>query len=310
MTTKDNKLKTMNSVNKTTYSSRVAIPTVPLHTIQLNRKRSEATSPRETQVKGKQTRNYSPRSGNNSPRSGNTSPIASPGRYSGGKSAGSDTQDDEKVWTEHIKDCTLNTIADMYKLYAYDGPFSKKYWWAKVFRAGFAVIYQNPTDNTDCELLMVHHKPPREAPPGKPDNIGPPKGLKNPDEYSALGTAIRELREETGINVFDNSLNAKLLLSVIVNRRPEFSMQEVIIYFIVYIDHKPEVTICNEELTGYNWYDMSNGFKDIPNVSTPTRNFLDKLERMDMFTPPTVFVRFPVQEKKGMTQQLENRLDF
>ncbi|QYB17584.1 hypothetical protein PV-S19_0220 [Pacmanvirus S19] len=288
----------MNSINKTP-TGKVTIPIVPLHTIQPNRKRPEATSPREIQVKGKQTRNNSPRSSplrksSESPRSGNTSPNGSPGRHAG-KSAGSDTQDDEKVWAEYIEDYRLDTFASMYKLYAYDGPFTKKYWWAKVFRAGVAVIYQNPADTTDCELLMVHHKPPREAPPGKPDNIGPPKGLKNPNEYSALGTALRELREETSINVFDSSLNAKLLLSVIVNRRPEFTMQEVIIYFIVYVDRKPEVTICNEELTGYDWYDMSNGFKDIPNVSTPTRNFLDKLERMDMFTPPTVYVQFPAQ---------------
>jgi hypothetical protein len=45
---------------------------------------------------------------------------------------------------------------------------------------------------------------------------------------------------------------------------------------------KPEVSICDQELLEYKWFDWHQGFKNIGKVSIPTRNLLSTLENVNI----------------------------
>ena len=211
-------------------------------------------------------------------------------RYSAGKASGSDRPDNVNYLRKLVESSEMRSYEDVRAFYAYDN-IRIGYNWANDFRAGFAVIYQDPTNCKHCELLMVQQKPENGTTIAK---IGPPKGSVEKNDISALDTATRELREETAIDLFDPKLNAKLLLSVCMSRRPEDTVEELIIYFMVVVNSKPEVVIDTNELIGHTWIDMSKGFKRYTNVTTPTRQLLDLLENMDVFTAPTVYGKFPI----------------
>jgi 8-oxo-dGTP pyrophosphatase MutT (NUDIX family) len=141
---------------------------------------------------------------------------------------------------------------------------------ARTVRSGILLICK-PGPKCNPKLLLVKEKEgvykTRNGEKLFPVRFGPPKGAAKAEDRTALETAERELYEETKINI-NKVPRARLLLSSLVYYRPE--VNEVLVYFIVFVDHQPPVQICDKELAGYAWVDMAGGLARIQNVSTPT----------------------------------------
>jgi len=116
---------------------------------------------------------------------------------------------------------------------------------AKVFRAGALILHAG-------RLLMVHHA---EIISKKrvPERRGFPKGSFEACDKSALDTARREVREETGLDIFTR----KFIIRPTAIIMP-YQTSEMHIYFLVdAIGDRPQVKICDpREIAGYSWYDL------------------------------------------------------
>lgn len=159
--------------------------------------------------------------------------------------------------------------------------------WATVFRAGFIIIYSNPIEKL-CELLLVYQKATqRYLPNGSYENLpirkGFPKGSSNRYDKSALDTAIRETKEETGIDICDPANDAKIVPSLFTILRPEYGVEEMFIYFIAVISSKPQIILDNTELVGYEWINMEDGLRGIQNTTIPTMMMLKILEDINVW---------------------------
>ncbi len=202
-----------------------------------------------------------------------------------------------KRWNPIIKQIssesfTYETLAQMYD---YD-VLRKVFEWSTNYRAGVIIVYKPPctvdhnVPYVPLETLMVQQKATEYIHNGKlkylPVRLGFPKGQYIATDKNALATAFRELYEETGIDVFDPRLKARIAVSPIIIPRTEPSIQEVLIYFIVTIEEKVQIQNYDEtELVGYQWIDILSGLQWITPTTGPTAMILKTLESINLWAP-------------------------
>lgn len=210
--------------------------------------------------------------------------IATKITYKGGAPIGANRKDRLAIWDAFAKEKKIRTYKDLDELYSYK-LLKQVFNWAGQFRAGMVMIYREPKLLGKRELLLVHHRE-VEYFDGKttrimPERKGPPKGEAEPEDGSALKTAIRETQEETGVNILDPRHGAKLMPTAFLARRPEKGIEELIVYFVAIFESKPEVVVDLDELSGYTWVDMSVGLQSISDVASPTKWLLDSLAKVN-----------------------------
>jgi 8-oxo-dGTP pyrophosphatase MutT (NUDIX family) len=210
--------------------------------------------------------------------------IATKITYKGGAPVGANRKDRLAIWDAFAKEKKIRTYKDLDELYSYT-LLKQVFNWAGQFRAGMVMIYREPKLLGKRELLLVHHRE-VEYFDGRtlkimPERKGPPKGEAEPEDGSALRTAIRETQEETGVNILDPRHGAKLMPTAFLARRPEKGIEELIVYFVAIFESKPEVVVDPDELSGYTWVDMSVGLQTISDVASPTKWLLDSLSKVN-----------------------------
>lgn len=175
-----------------------------------------------------------------------------------------------------------NNYGDMRKLYNYK-ILKENFSWTKNWRCG--ILFISCSDDKIRHVLMVYHKECIFRGEKIDRRLGFPKGEATIQDVSALDTAIREFKEETSINLFDQNIDAKLAINTIVTVRPETGVEEVQIYFIVLTKEKPNVVYCEHELDGYEWVNLGGGLQCIEPVTTPTRLLLKYMETLNFWDP-------------------------
>jgi len=170
-----------------------------------------------------------------------------------------------------------------------------EYPWAETFRAGIILLCRTPgsddkVDYQSLKLLMVWQK--AEICTAKdgstkalPARLGFPKGRRDDNESNALQTALRELKEETCIDIYDTQLHARIVVQPIIIPRKGCNIDEVLVYFIIYIDHEPMVRICDRELSGYEWINASTGLRGLYPTTLPTAELLKLIESIHLWAP-------------------------
>ena len=110
-------------------------------------------------------------------------------------------------------------------------------------RAGVLLVYNH-------YLLLVKEKS---------GNVGPPKGLVDwSKDDSILDAALRELREETGLNVINKS--GDVCTNIYMYHRQY--QKELLVYYPVFVNYKPRVHVRKREISGYLWADMTEGLSE------------------------------------------------
>lgn len=219
-------------------------------------------------------------------RSVRAKPVEKTVKYHRGKPTGIVRMQNYEAWDNDIRriGSPLNSIEDFHRYFNYRSLF-RTYTDAQEFRAGIILVYQ-------CEMLMVHQKPTTYLDDSIEKSLGMrrgfPKGGRNADDISALDTALREVREETGINVTDTLYNARLSVSTFIIPH----VYEVFIYFVCVVDTKPTITICEQELDGYEWIDVKSGLRGIRSTTIPTARLLCELENVDFGKMQTISIAF------------------
>ena len=113
--------------------------------------------------------------------------------------------------------------------------------WVDHIRAGILLVHNG-------KLLLVREK--------TSCNIGPPKGLADWSvDATAFDTAMRELLEETGLNL----KNKSIAVCTNIYMYPRKHCKELMIYFAVFINFKPRLYIRNNEISAYIWSDLKDG---------------------------------------------------
>lgn len=206
--------------------------------------------------------------------------------FRAGKPVGANRSDNFERWNEYVRglNASVETYDDLNALYSYkilDNVFT----WGRFFRAGTIVIFKESIFDGACELLLVHQRKSEYVDMDGTHKIlferkGPPKGARDYNDQTALQTALRETTEETGIDIMNPQYRAKLAKTTFISRRPE--VDEIIIYFVVVFEKKPQVKICKKELSGFTWVDMKLGLKQITDVTWPTRRLLHSLENSNV----------------------------
>ena len=184
-------------------------------------------------------------------------------------------------WNLRMRNSNLRTYNDLAELYNYE-TLREVFPWARSFRAGMVVLHRA---DGNFKMLLVHEKPPRK---NDPVRKGPPKGSAEFGDQSALHTAQRELREETGIDIADPRLCAQICASAFIHRRPKFNIRELMIFIIVILDVKPTIKLCPLELNGYEWVDVRESLRMVGSTSGPTTTLMYALEDIDFWAPMKV----------------------
>ena len=158
--------------------------------------------------------------------------------------------------------------------------------WSRCFRAGFAIIFK-PADNSTMELLFLQQHAAYSV--GKYGEKlsrslrGMPKGHAESQDTTAFDTAVRELREEAGIDILNSDADIKR--TPIILRRQIDGYDEIAVYFVAIFKERPEVKVCQDEIVGFHWFDMRLGFRSLWDlVSLPTKHLLILLENTTIYT--------------------------
>lgn len=226
----------------------------------------------------------------NSTHMGSARPVEKMVKYYRGKPTGMVRMQNYEAWDNDIRKLgsPLSSIEDFHRYFNYKSLF-RTYSDAQEFRAGIILVYRSN------EMLMIHQKPTTYLEDSIEKNLGMrrgfPKGGRNASDISALDTALREVHEETGINITDPQYNARLSVSTFIIPH----VYEVFVYFVCVVDTKPTVTICEQELDGYEWVDVKSGLRGIRSTTIPTARLLCELENVDFGKMQTISI---VQQKK------------
>lgn len=150
------------------------------------------------------------------------------------------------VWKSHCQNSFNEILNNCYSHEKIAEVFS----WTKNVRAGIILIYDN-------NVLLVKERG-RKITNSYHNNIfiaerfGIPKGEPIKTDKNIFMTALRELKEETGINIVPKKY--LLCKTSITIERNEKHLNSVHIYFIVFATLKPTVIIRNREIVDYMWY--------------------------------------------------------
>ena len=198
----------------------------------------------------------------------------------------------------------INLAQTMFDEFSFDKLLAR-YPGTSTVRAGICLV-------VDSYLLLVRER-------GGPNaNIGPPKGLAESQDVSALGTAIREFREETGIRLNLSKLSGrryrhspiqyKLLPKAFCCQNDRHN--ELSVYFIVAASSRPVIKIDHKEIGAYMWYDMSNGLKKkLSECSEPTKLLFTEFDDTVAYQRwQNVFKNSPTKEPRISQMELEQRI--
>jgi 8-oxo-dGTP pyrophosphatase MutT (NUDIX family) len=103
----------------------------------------------------------------------------------------------------------------------------------------------------DAQVLLVK----RAERAGDPwsGQIALPGGKRDPKDADLKETAVREVMEETGINVLDGTCFLGSMQRVISTQKPDMT----ILPFVVLQQNEQKITL-NQELTGYFWVSLQD----------------------------------------------------
>lgn len=195
-------------------------------------------------------------------------------KFNNGAPVGSGLQPQYEKWRQ--LGATSDSVDNIAKMFSYE-MISKICPWAKKIRAGIILF-------AECSLLMVRENPmiyydgrTRKI---LPSRVGFPKGSPEPDDACAFDTAMRELAEETGIDM--RSINAEVSPTIITLPRSE--VDELFIWFICFAKKQPIVTICQDELAGYMWVNPCD-LREVSPTTQPTSALIKLLETIDFANP-------------------------
>jgi 8-oxo-dGTP pyrophosphatase MutT (NUDIX family) len=158
--------------------------------------------------------------------------------------------------------------------------------WVQTYRAGMIILRK---DADGCKLLLVRQS--RDAYAGDavvklPARYGLPKGSRketySPD-LSAIGTALREVKEEIGVDLKQYGEDVTLLPGILVFPYNQISMQEVHIWITAVFRVNLDIVICGEEIVGYQWVDVTRNISTIETnyASAEVLRFLE--ENVDLY---------------------------
>ena len=177
-------------------------------------------------------------------------------RFVNGRPVGADAVPDYTKWDEKV--ANRPSLHDIFDRASLNCAFPL----ATTIRAGVVLV---ACEGAKRSVLLVHEQVRVCNSGGRvftlPENRGVPKGAMEAEDISALATAARELREETGIDL----ATATLSRTTIHCYRGEVA--ELIVWFIATVPERPAVTIRADELSGYSWWDIN----DLPAVAPVTR---------------------------------------
>lgn len=138
-------------------------------------------------------------------------------------------------------------------------------------RAGICLV-------VDTHLLLVRER-------GYNSHLGPPKGLAELCDASALATALRELYEETGICIQHKTSNLPCRSHIKYKLLPEtFQYHDernnvLSVYYVIVASERPFVKIDRREIESYEWRDMSCGLKKkMSEYSEPTKSLFTQFD--------------------------------
>ncbi len=195
-------------------------------------------------------------------------------KFANGVPVGSGLEPQYTKWRQ--AGATLDSVDSIMKTFSYK-MIAEMCPWAKKVRAGIVLF-------AECSFLMVQENPMVywEGRTRKilPPRVGFPKGSPEPEDKCAFTTAIRELAEETGIDL--REIPAEVSPTVLTFPRSE--VDELFIWFICFAKTQPKVAICPEEISGYMWVNPCD-LRDVAPTTQPTSALIKLLEDVNFAVP-------------------------
>jgi 8-oxo-dGTP pyrophosphatase MutT (NUDIX family) len=134
--------------------------------------------------------------------------------------------------------------------------------WAHTFRGGIILLHKDDEQIRADDpaqawsMLMIHEKERRDGDTLiLPRRCGFPKGSSGVDDRNILQTAMRELVEETGINL--HAVGARLVGTPIILPRTEGGIDEEFTFFIAIVKERPPLTF-GAGIDGGEWVNVAS----------------------------------------------------
>lgn len=225
----------------------------------------------------------------------NTIPIRAHIRYIDGKPEGGGKTPNMELWRRIPTTATTQLelarerflYSTLQKVCPWLGPTG-------IIRAGIVLLH---ADTKQPHILIIYEHPMSYIVGDTVHKLGVragfPKGARDEADKSALDTAFRELKEETGVDVFDPTVGAKLAqLNIVI---PRSETNELFVWFIVTVSARPTVTIQTVELDHYAWTPVGS-LVDLGIMTGPTTQLVRTLTKhIDLSTPRDLIDIAPTQ---------------
>ena len=208
--------------------------------------------------------------------------FRAPLKWKGGEPITSEEADQTATWSKptcRVDRCPYWDLFEIYDLRV----VAKVFPWAKITRAGiFLLCTDTPGIITTLYVKQRQSAQIVCARTGKkrivPQRLGPPKGSAAATDKSLLGTAMRELTEETQIDLLCPVQNhaARIYPTAFVVKRPEIGILEMVVFFVAVISKRPQITLENRELVSFVWANLHDTELDTE-FSAPARTVVRAL---------------------------------
>lgn len=185
------------------------------------------------------------------------------------------TDTNYKAWRKHSDCFRYDVVENVYE-------------WATTFRAGIIGICKGKLlivrecDRRMTDKIMGNRDPARTANKYRRNgdvyiegNYGFPKGGRSSKDVSLCDTALREFREEVGIELDCSQLKFP---ACTIERK---SVHELIVFFFVKFDEEPKIKLKEGEIVWHGWLTLDDARRIKGNVSKPTQDILSMLYYCD-----------------------------